>query len=321
MSFYETPVRRFCIVRACGLFVLALGIGAFSFAPDVDSQGRIFCYAVAGLCVLMGLFNLRQARQSPPDATITTIPDRAPIPTQIHYFRRMLWLSAIAFPALTAWVAYDLQQLESGATVHARIWAPLAPIYEHFGYWPTVIALPLLGIVCCTVFTFKLRKRKAMNTETTARTDTAAESGVLCFDGSLISYTSQHYGSFSLPLSEIAVIGEFTTDNGPVIDDWFLVFVRRTGGEWFEASEYAVGTQDVLQRLSTVLGDSLRAGLSNSMDFSSRILWPTALADRPLFTFSPVTASTFLRRIKPSMLPQVSHSLSPDALSAIERSA
>jgi hypothetical protein len=98
MSFYETPVRRLCIIRACGLFVLALAIGAFSFAPDVDAEGRIFCYAGAGLCALMGLFNLWRARRSDPDATVTSIPDRAPIPAQISYFRRMLLLSAIAFP-------------------------------------------------------------------------------------------------------------------------------------------------------------------------------------------------------------------------------
>ena len=158
MRFYETPVRRLCIVRACGLLVLALGIAAFSFAPDVDAQGRIFCYAAVGLCVLMGLFNLWRARRSAPGATVTPIPDRAPIPVQIYYFRRMLLLSAIAFPIMTIWVAYDLHQLESRAVERVTIWAPLVPIYEHFGYWPTVISLPVLGIVCCGAFIYKLRK-------------------------------------------------------------------------------------------------------------------------------------------------------------------
>jgi hypothetical protein len=158
MSFYETPVRRLCIVRAICFFVLALGIGAFSFAPAVDAEGRIFCYAGAGLCALIGLFNLWRARRSDPDAAVTPIPDRAPIPIQISYFRRMLLVSVIAFPILTVWVAYDLRQLETGAVERVTIWAPLVPIYEHFGYWPTVISLPVLGIVCCAVFIYKLRK-------------------------------------------------------------------------------------------------------------------------------------------------------------------
>ena len=68
-----------------------------------------------------------------------------------------------------------------------------------------------------------------MSTDTTAPQRKAAESGVLRFDGSLITYASQRYDSFSVPLSEVAVIGEFTTDNGPFIDDGFLVLVHRTG--------------------------------------------------------------------------------------------
>jgi hypothetical protein len=159
-----------------------------------------------------------------------------------------------------------------------------------------------------------------MSTEVTTPIRKAVESGVLRFDGSLITYTSQHYRSFSIPLAEVAVIGEFTTDNGPVIDDWFLVFAPRHGSEWFEASMYADGIESFRNQLSATLGSSIIGRLAASTDFASRIIWPVGFADRPLFSFSPVTASGFLRRIKLSMLPEVSHSLSPDALSAIERS-
>ncbi len=165
MSFYITPVRRLCLVRAVSFFVLALGLGAFSFTPDVDDFGRNGCYVGAGVCALVSLFNLWKARRTPAEATVTTIPDLAPVPTQIHFYRRMLWSSAIAFPALTAWVAYDLHQLESGAEKEASIWAPLVPIYEHFGYWPTVISLPILGIVCCAVFIHKLHKLRKLATD------------------------------------------------------------------------------------------------------------------------------------------------------------
>jgi hypothetical protein len=160
-----------------------------------------------------------------------------------------------------------------------------------------------------------------MSTGTTAHKREAAESGILRFDGSLITYTSQHYGSFSIPLSEIAVIGEFTTNNGPFIDDWFLVFVRHGGGEWFEASIYAEGVESFWEQLSAALGSTMVGSLSASTEFASRIIWPIALAGRPLFRFSPVTDSGLLRRIKLSMLPEVSHSLSPDAFSVIERIA
>jgi hypothetical protein len=126
-----------------------------------------------------------------------------------------------------------------------------------------------------------------MSTETTTPTQQAAQSGILRFDNSVIACTSQHYSSFSLPLAEVAVIGEFTTDNGPVIDDWFLVFVRRDGSEWFEASMYAGGIESLREQLSAALGSSIIGSLAASTDFASRIIWPVALAGRPLFTFSP----------------------------------
>jgi len=94
--------------------------------------------------------------------------------------------------------------------------------------------------------------------------------------------------------------------------------VPRGGGGWFEASAYAEGEEPFREQLSTALGASLRFGLANSTDFASRILWPPALTDRPLFTFSRVTGPGYLRRLKLSVLPEISRTLSPDALSAIQ---
>ena len=161
MSFYETPVRRLCIIRACGLFVLALALGAFSFAPDVDEQGKLFCYGLAGLCLLLGLFNLWRARRASPQATVTTIPDRASVSSQIRYYRRMWWVAFIGFPMLTASDAHDLNQLESGAVSNVRLMEPVTAIYENFGYWPAVLSVPIAGLICCAVFTYKISRLKA----------------------------------------------------------------------------------------------------------------------------------------------------------------
>jgi hypothetical protein len=159
-----------------------------------------------------------------------------------------------------------------------------------------------------------------MNTEITTPTRKAVESGVLSFDGGLITYLSQHYGSFSVPLAEVAVIGEVTTEDGPGIDDWFLVFVPRSGSKWFEASMYAEGMSSFQERLSAALGSTIIGRLATSTSFASRIVWPESFADRPLFTFSPVTGSGCLRRFKLLLLPEISYRLSPDALAATERS-
>jgi hypothetical protein len=164
MSFYETPLRRLRIVRACGLLLVALVIGMLPFVLDLDREGTIGSYVGGGFCMLLGLLNLWLARRTGSDDIVTEIPERAPVPAQIRYFRQGFWLSAISFPVMTIWVAYDLHQLESGAVKDVRIWAPLVPIYEHLGYWPTVLSLLSLGLVCCVFLAFKIRKLTARGT-------------------------------------------------------------------------------------------------------------------------------------------------------------
>lgn len=148
----------------------------------------------------------------------------------------------------------------------------------------------------------------------------ADKSGVLRLEACNIVYTSPYYGSFRIALSEIAAIGEFTTQDGPAIDDRFLVFVLRSG-EWFEASWYAGGMDECLQQLSAALGCAIHGNLCHSTDFASRMLWPAALAGCPLFTWSPAIEAGILRRLKLAVFPEVTRSLSSDLLSALERNA
>jgi|LakMenEpi03Aug12_release.lakeMendotaPanAssembly.Ray.scaffolds.fasta_scaffold144687_2 hypothetical protein len=111
------------------------------------------------------------------------------------------------------------------------------------------------------------------------------KSGVLSIDDQTLSYTSPDYGNWQIPIDEVVAFGEYTTDNGPHIDDWFLVFVT-TDFNWVEASNYCAGCDSVRDGLAKHWGvESLRSGLSFSTDFNSRALWPTAIAGEPLFDF------------------------------------
>jgi hypothetical protein len=150
--------------------------------------------------------------------------------------------------------------------------------------------------------------------------DKAQESGSIRLNGDVITYASRLFGSFSLPVEDIAVIGEFTTDNGPVIDDWFLVFVCR-GGDWFEASIYSDGSEGVRKGLSMALGANLDLSLAGSTDFASRVVWPTEIAGRPLFEFEIVSGTGFLRRLKLAILPEIRHSLTSEVLTAVRGGA
>ena len=75
MGFFETPIRRLCLVRAAGCFVLAVALAGLSFTRDVDNWGRYFCHAAAGVCLGGMVLNIWRARRTPVQATLSAIPD------------------------------------------------------------------------------------------------------------------------------------------------------------------------------------------------------------------------------------------------------
>jgi len=155
----EGPARRLCLVRAWSYLALVVGLIALSFLMDLsDVEGRIFGGCIVGFFLSCSLYNFWKARRTPPNEVVVSNPELLPAPVQVSYYRRMLVLSLIAFPILAAWTIYSLNQLQSGAEKSVEVWAPVSFVYEIFGYWPAVLALPVLGTVCCAVFLHKLRK-------------------------------------------------------------------------------------------------------------------------------------------------------------------
>ena len=71
------------------------------------------------------------------------------------------------------------------------------------------------------------------------------------------------------------------------------------------------------QQLSAFLGCPLSLGLANSTDFASRIIWPLALAERPVFTYERVRGRSLLRSLRMCFVPEMAHYLSAEALSTL----
>ena len=51
-----------------------------------------------------------------------------------------------------------------------------------------------------------------------------------------ILYAIRDSDAWELPIAELKVVGEYTTPNGPYIDDYFYVFLSTN--YWYEASFY-----------------------------------------------------------------------------------
>ena len=154
--------RRFYVKVAIGLFIGAAILLDLGFFPRQAVHPLLAIYILgAGYCVVWAGLYLRRAYRAAPEARVALPMDGAPVSSQIAVNRRLLWISAVAFPVLTAWTAYDLHQLDVGAAKEVRVFLPVAPLYHHVGFWPAVCFVPALGIFCCAVFVIRIRRLKA----------------------------------------------------------------------------------------------------------------------------------------------------------------
>ena len=129
-------------------------------------------------------------------------------------------------------------------------------------------------------------------------------SGELHVKQDAIVYSVPDGGGWQVPIIDIRVIGEFTNDHGPAIDDYFFVLVARE--EYFEASFYADGRDEFLAQLGRRLSHPLRPSLSSSTQLASRVLWPARLEGRPLFSLIPEQrAGSVVGRLRQHLLPRV----------------
>ena len=74
----------------------------------------------------------------------------------------------IIFPALTVITANRLLALETEQRGKVLIWFITADLYEHFGFWPTVIFFPVLGLLLLLALLLKVRRTRESVSETEA---------------------------------------------------------------------------------------------------------------------------------------------------------
>ncbi len=73
-------------------------------------------------------------------------------------------------------------------------------------------------------------------------------------EGDSVVYTEQGKERWRTRLAKVAVIGEYTTPNGPYVDDYFLVFVTTPEKDHYHGSFYAEGRDVLLASLADRLG-------------------------------------------------------------------
>ena len=105
---------------------------------------------------------------------------------------------------------------------------------------------------------------------------------------------------WAVAAKDIVLMAEYTNDEGPILDDYFLVFVSIQNGIPFfaTASFYSEGRDEVVKHLGAQLAADIELGLAFSTEWESRIVWPPALAGQEYFECMEVPPNTVLARLR-----------------------
>jgi hypothetical protein len=108
---------------------------------------------------------------------------------------------------------------------------------------------------------------------------------------------------WDVAIKDLVLVAEYTTDEGPMIDDYFLVFWSLEKGQLCEmkCSFYADNAIETMETLLKRLNASTLLGLAASAEWNSRILWPAELAEKPYFEKVELVPETFKARISKAM--------------------
>ncbi|HEY7549028.1 MAG TPA: hypothetical protein VH913_05860 [Hyphomicrobiaceae bacterium] len=154
-SGYLHPVLSIVAGAAC---LIAIPFWLSSGQP-IDLGGVAVLGGIGVLGLGYGAFALWRHRQQDPTTPVQTVDDLPPA-EGARQTRRAMWIIAVIAVLGTAFMAYQLVQVEFGTERSVTVWGPVAMMYEVFGFWPAVLFVPVLGIVILFSMARKLRAIK-----------------------------------------------------------------------------------------------------------------------------------------------------------------
>ncbi len=88
----------------------------------------------------------------------------------------------------------------------------------------------------------------------------------------------------------IVLIAEYTTNEGPWLDDWFLVLWELVGSKLFKVEvPVDASTKKMVSELLSKKGDHMTgAALVTSTDWRSRVIWPAFLKEARCLNLTPI---------------------------------
>ena len=122
------------------------------------------------------------------------------------------------------------------------------------------------------------------------------EANFIILENGIISAVFKDGSGWELPVSEIALIGEYSTEEGPGVDDYFLCLVDNNG------SIYTIGSEEgafrLIDDLTKFWGVDLDPRLNLCTNNESRILFPFKEKGKALFDFVDCVPKSLIERLK-----------------------
>jgi hypothetical protein len=87
---------------------------------------------------------------------------------------------------------------------------------------------------------------------------------------------------WTLEIDKIKFIGEYTTNAGPIADDYFFVFAD-TVDRWWQAPTLSVDHEKFWKELGQRLKFEIAPGLFHSTTWATRVIYPKTLEGQELF--------------------------------------
>lgn len=105
---------------------------------------------------------------------------------------------------------------------------------------------------------------------------------ILRIEADSVIFESPKEVVWSIGLSQIKVIAEYTTTDGPWADDWFIVFLTERSDQWFQVPVSAKIDETFWAVLCKRLGCETPC-LFASTSWASNVIYPHSLNGRELF--------------------------------------
>ncbi len=136
-----------------------------------------------------------------------------------------------------------------------------------------------------------------MTVKSKTERDEAELSGRVFSEGGKLIWEIQGERVGEIVLSDVRLIGEYTTAEGPVIDDWFIVFYM-SKKDCKQVSFYAKGREVMLQLLTEYLGTEIASRLTGSARWDTMLLWPPEVMGQAMWSVEDLAPETLGEKLK-----------------------